>query len=817
MNLRSKIIIALSIATVAAVGGTTAGLVIGLNRQEDSKTGVDFNSLASVKKIDYQKALSDPEVKMKEVKPPEKPEEVKPTPPAPKPKPEEKPEPEPTPIEKKEEPKKEEPVVTPEPKKEEIPSLPKEVVPEKSVSEDKPENQPAATSGTSTYKLLTTKELIEQLRDHGESAARVKDFKTVGGVGTNLRRSGKNSTVAKPDKFDYESLSAGSQDSAIVLGALIRDGVTLDNLPTLKEPISLQDLNSLRENSLRYVEGTRVLKLEQKDLDQLLKEYNENLKLELGDFINGIRFSFNDVERLNKKYDVEEIKAKYKRDYKSLTEEEKNIFYVNERIEKYANDPNTSFIFPSIKSFKDIKPKKSFTSEEVTRLEMGQVPNSFKVNGQFGSTATKRAAFVNDVLFRTTQQNMNRYFGFTSNWERTENDVMNLEFRAWKGEATNSGYEKAEPITIPGFENSARLLEYKNLSSTSSDNNRYIIEIFAVQNLSSVNSLVNAAKKLMKNQKGAGIAIRNINPSTGEKAKEVVKNMPNFIKSLTLFYDWNDPVVVHALIDNLNFNTTDKTLVELNLYTDVSRNIDMRNTAVERSTSLTRIDPRVYQRVNPGAYDYKYNAIFLTLAVGKPTTRREIGQMMRYVYVIAKNRREFQGYFGGEGGYPVMWDFRDANMYEMNNIEIPNIPNFKTFTKVTFSSLINGKAIYDLTNLKIDNTEKVELNFLNPNTGMHYANTTPLTSLKTNTFNTLVVVGSSGRGTSADANTISNHMLRSYQYLNAIDFRDETVNGELHKTEMTEEIIKSITWPFNVRKIMLQGKEITGFSKSAQQ
>ncbi|WP_180738038.1 hypothetical protein [Mycoplasmopsis agassizii] len=794
MKLKSKIIIALSLATIAAVGGTTAGLVVGLNRQEDSKTGVDFNSLASVKKIDYKKPPSDPEVKMKEVKPPETPEDpVAPTPtPTPEPEPEKEPE---KTIETKE------PEVVqlqpePEPEKEVAPlPTPTPVTPKV----EEPKDNPAINvSGTSTNKVLTQAELIELITDKGESAALAKGYTTKGGVGTNRRREGKNSSVSQPDKFDYEALSAGSQDSAVVLAALVRAGVTIENLPTLTEPVSLETLNKLRENALRFT-GQKILNLTEEDKKKLLEEFNETLWISVGDNINKARVTMNDIQSLKEK-----AKAG------TLTASEKNVYdSVKERIENVIkNRPGT--YNSSIKSFEDVKPKTSFTADEIKILETGQLPDSLKPDGSFGGTFQNRAQFVNEVQFNTTRANMSRFLKIESNWERTWDSIMGLDFKAWKGEGTNSGYNKSNPIPIPGYDGIAHLLEYTNLRDSNDNEKRYIIEVTRVDKLDSVNNLVKEAQKLMKNQFGSGLAIRNINTSNMEKATETVKNMPGSIKSLTLFYDSDNPKAIHALIDNPNFNTSDKTLVELNVYTDISTRIDDRNTAVERTTTLTRIDPRVYQRVNPTAYDYKYNTIFLTMGIAKPTTRREIGDIMRYVYVTARTRREFQGEMGGIGGYPTMWDFRDGgNMYEFNNVQIPNIPNFTAFTKVTFSSLINGKAIMDMRNIQIDNSDKVQYEVGRPNVGIFYANTTPIDDPNSPTTNTLVIVGAgtSSRGLDADIKTVSNHMVRSWQFLNEIDFSDvKLTDGTLVESKMTEAKIKSTNWPVNVRTIKLNGK-----------
>ncbi|TDO18996.1 putative immunoglobulin-blocking virulence protein [Mycoplasma testudineum] len=825
MTRKTKLLILTSSLVVAGSGAITAATILGVKLSRNDTAGVEYSTIAPTKIIDHEKPLTDEEILAnKTKKEEEKPVEETPAPPveetpvieeepvAPEPEPEKEPEPEPPAPE---------PEPTPEP--EPVPPVPTPPVEEPPVAEKEPEPAAPSTpigSGTQNVKP-TTAELLRRLKDNGESAQLSKDFVTKGGVGTNSRRLGKNSSVSQPDKFDYESLSAGSQDSAVVLSTLIRNGVTLDNLPTLDEAVSMKDLNSLKENSLRWT-GSKVLNFNGQDLNDMLKEFNESLNVQLPlDTVSPTRYSLTDVVAL----------ANKDKNGQELTNIEKII---KDRINTYLakHKPN------GMTSIQDVKLKESFSANEISDLEKGLVPSSMNIDATLGAVWSARSAFVNDVLFRTTQQNMNRYLSIESNWERTFDSIMNLDFAAWKGEATNSGYSKSEAIPIPGYENIARLYEYKNLRDQNNPREyRYIVELLRSDLLKegkTINTLMNEVEKIVrsknsswnKNETGLMLAIRNINQSTVKNVEAVVEFMPNTIKSLTMFYNSNNPKGIHALIKNTNFDTKTNTLRELNLYTDTDRNIDDKNTAVERISTLTRIDPRVYQRVNPGAYDYKYNSIFLTMAISKPEPRNVISDTMRYVYVTAKDRREFQGYFGGAGAYPINWDFRDANMFEFNNVNIPSISNFSKFEKVTFSQIKDKTLFYDFRNLVIDNSDRVRYEIGIPSYGMFYADTAVADRDNRSEWATdpngvtLKVVGTSKRGVAADIRTINNTANASWQYIRHLDFTP-TVNkstGETITNDFTEDIVRRTTWAPLITTIKINGKTLvagTDFSVSA--
>ncbi|WP_027119693.1 MIP family Ig-specific serine endopeptidase [[Mycoplasma] testudinis] len=690
----------------------------------------------------------------------------------------------------------------------------------------------------------STAELIARLTDNGESASLVEGHHSIGGVGSStpsIRRNGLVSNTDPNDKFNYGSFSLGSQDSAEVLGKLIANGVTLDNLPRLSEPISLSDIEKLKENSLFWVPGQKVINLDsQTDKDKLLKEINENVQVS---FFNGgvVRGSLNDLVNLGNAFRSGTPITGLTKPQKDLFDVFNTIINFDSNKDYYANNTNIfngvpkvnvpnstrlmvddSKISPSdlsVQAIKNITLKLSFNAQELNTLEQGLMPTLMNLDGSFGGTSQPRPAFVNAVQFKRTQDNMNRFLSITSNWERTENDILNLNFKPNAGEG-QSGYDKKDLGAIKGYEDVANLLEYTSVSAPNNiRENRYIINIHSMQNLASkakptAIGLIDAARndgaqngkmQFVSPNSGIGVAIRNINATTADISSKFIASMPNLVKSLTLFYDWNNPQVVNALIDNPNYNSPSTNLTELNIYTDLDTPLGQKNPDVDKATNLTRIDPRVYQKVNPTAFDYGYNAIFNTLSIKANSSRQDISNAMNYAYVQGKNRREFQGSFGGEGGYPVNWNFQDNNQWDMNNVNVPRISNFSKFQKITYASLVGGVAApLDLQNLKIDNTDKVQYQVDDVTKGVFFANSSP-----NNPQAYVKVIGGSNRSTSANLATINNYANSAWQYIRNIDLRDYTdAKGTTYSTGFNQQAVESASWPKTVEYIYYGNNQV---------
>ena len=823
MRTKTKILLSVISGTFVLSTSVTAGIILGTNLSEWQKGGTIYNSLAGTKKL---KDLNPPQQSLSKQKP------------------------------KQEEPKVKnsnlEPQLQPNPI----------VVPE----------GPPRGEGSFGKDLtsLSVQEILEKYSDLDKSKSKAfenpnGEFRTRYGVGTNFRSIG--GSPLSDSKWDDSEFYQGSQDSAQTLGRLVKAGYTLESFPTIKEGeiIQLKDLKNLRTNSLRMNLGQKILNLTEEDKRDIIKDINENVRV-VDTYAHGIRGSLKDVVELAKEFKKASSLNDLTKEQKSLadvlisyllrpeTSEQRYGYVQNKNIDafptiyKNVDIPNyRQFLTPPEEEFRALKQLllnvreitvNDLTSDNIKFLEEGYMPSSIQPDGKLGAGVWQaRPAFVNGVQFQTTLRNMNRFIPITSNWQRNQDDVLRLNFQPGSGEGV-SGYKRSDLGMIDGFDKVGRVLKYVSaLSPNNPKENRYIIEIGAekdttigIQYLSdTAEKLIAAAReKIQKDEpqadfteSGIGVAIHNINATTGVAAANFVKTMPGIVKSLTLFYNWNNPLVANALIQNRNFPPNgSNNLTELNIYTDLDVPISQKNPAVEKPTNLNRIDPRVYQRVNPTANDYRYNAIYTTMAVSanetdntgktiKQTSRREISNIMNYVYLQAWNRREFQGEIPDSasvkpsGAYPVNWDFSENNQWDFNNVVIPDIPNFENgkFTKVYYSPLVNGIAApLDLQHLIVDNTSKVDYRLGDVNKGIFFRSKDGGVAGAAGegvSQNYLRVIGTSSRGKSADLQTILNYVNAAWQYIRNIDLRDYNDNkGTVYKTAFREEKdVAAISWP----------------------
>ena len=848
MRSKTKIWLSIISGTFVLSTSVTTGIILGTNLLEWQKGGTIYNSLAGTKKL---KDLNPPQQSFSKQKP------------------------------KQEEPKVKDSNLEPQ-------LQPNPIV----VPEGPPRGEGSYGKDQTS---LSVEEVLQKYTDLDGSKSKefenpTGEFKTRYGVGTNFR-----SIARSPlgdSKWDDSEFYQGSQDSAQTLGRLVRAGYTLESFPTIKEgeTIKLKDLKNLRTNSLRMNLGQRILNLTQEDKQDIIKDINENVRV-VDTYSRAIRGSLKDIVNLaNELKQVDNIA--------NLTPNQRAqvlplIAYLlspnsNEQYRNYPTIPNKNIgAFPTLyrnvnipnygvdliteqteyQALKQVLANvreitiHDLTSDNIKFLEEGYMPSSIQPDGKLTTGSWQpRPAFVNGVQFQTTLRNMSRFIPITSNWQRSQDDVLQLNFQPGSGEGV-SGYKRSDLGMIEGFDKVGRVLKYVSaLSPNNPKENRYIIEIGAEKNTQTgiqhlgdktpTELIAAAVKKIQNDQPGAditengiGVAIHNINATTGIAAANFVKAMPRTVKSLTLFYSWNNPLVANALIQNPNFPANgSNNLTELNIYTDLDVPISRKNPAVEKPTNLNRIDPRVYQRVNPTANDYRYNAIYTTMAVSanetdrngktvKQTSRREISNIMNYVYLQAWNRREFQGEIPDSasvkpsGAYPVNWDFSENNQWDFNNVVIPNIPNFENgkFTKVYYSPLVNGIAApLDLQHLIVDNTSKVDYEIDNVRKGVFYRSNsggleTPAGTGQSQNY--LRVIGSSSRGKQSDANTILNYVNTAWQYIRNVDVRDYTdQNGQVYKTPFqTLEDVKAVNWPITIGYIYYGNNQVYRNPNAANQ
>lgn len=700
-------------------------------------------------------------------------------------------------------------------------------------------------------KELTTEEVIRMFSDPtGEKSKTFSNphgkFPRQGGVGTHSRGSGLNKNIGKISKWTYDEFNQGAQDSAATLGRLIKQKGNLTNIPYLAkgQKISLNDLKNLQENSLRLRVGQKILNLTEADKVDIIKELNNNVAVS-DIYGHTIRGSLQDLVNLSttlQKIDnYEQLKGDDKGNVDTLisyfiryTNEDqipngppkyivpnKNIAEYRELYEGVQIPDYTKNLTTAQEEYKAIKQLltkvrlvqvSDLTLQDIDSLEQGYMPTIIRLNGKFNNvTWQARPAFVNEVQYQRTYDNVARFLPITSNWERSQDDIINLNFRPDDREGI-TGFDKTV-LKIPGYDDVAELFKYTSrIEPNNKTANRYIINITGINKLASKSSNQNTPQALIDaaiqqtdlkkvGDEGIGVAIQNINATTGNASADFVTKMPGNVKSLTLFYNWNNPKVANAILFNQNYGSQNK-LTELNLYTNITgQKISSRNNDVDTPNTLTRIDPRVYQRVVGNAYDYKYNAIFNTMDIAPNTTRKQISDIFNLVYIQGSNMRVYQGSFGGTGAYPTQWWFGDNNQWDFNNIVIPKIPNFAKgkFNRITYSPLVNQIAApLDLENLQIDNTDKIDYELGNTSKGVFYADTAPA---GINSQNYVRVIGHSKFGHSQDLQSILNYVNAGWQYIRNIDLRDYMANGVKYTTGFDEATIKSTSWPVTIRYV----------------
>ncbi|UVD81652.1 hypothetical protein NV226_02925 [Mycoplasma iguanae] len=404
------------------------------------------------------------------------------------------------------------------------------------------------------------------------------------------------------------------------------------------------------------------------------------------------------------------------------------------------------------------------TEEDKKMLRKGFFPVS-------ASVWALRPGFLNTTFYKMTKNNLNRYIPLKENAQRSPERIRDLDWTTKEFHKTGTGWQKTI-VDIPGFSNNVAVL---NVYTDEKGDQRYIVEVKLINQIQDINQLLDAAKSIMSNKTiGTGLALRNVQSDTQEKAVEFVQKMNDSVKALTLFYEYNDPKVINAIIDNPNFSARNK-LYELNVITN--------DTHLENSDkTIVTVDPRVFLKVKPGAYDHYASAIYTIYQLKDDISKTTMSKLLEYIYVKEKDRREFQGRFG-EGGHNTKWDLSNTEIYDLNNIIFPRINNKELkFTKVIF-------PVPENRNLKIDLSKVINSNDDNTTGKIYFGMGQEPQPVEyghdpSQWPDTLTLTATSPRGVSADLQSIYNILF----YSNSINKID------LSNTEITESEAKSQSW-----------------------
>ncbi|MGY6172112.1 IgG-blocking virulence protein [Candidatus Mycoplasma pogonae] len=506
----------------------------------------------------------------------------------------------------------------------------------------------------------------------------------------------------------------GAQESSQTMVDLYYSGVKFKKLaPGVK--VKSEDFKFVKPNSMVYT-GEEFLEITNQDLEETVKEMNRDM-------------------------------------YKILANEK---------------DPNYAFWKQWHKEKGDFRVS-SLRPEEIKMLRQGWFPSSI-------NSWSLRPGFVNPTVYKTTRTNLNRYIPLASSSERSATEVHNLSYNPGKEEQVDPKFnwnKKTQNIT--GYtDNVAQLHTYTN----GDGEERYILEVKNLNEFRDIQKAVNTVLGVVKNKAiGIGVAVRNINNQTVDEAKEIVKNIPNTVKSLNLFYQVNDPEVVNALLENKNFSSKNP-LFELDII--------VGNLHDENSPKLNQVDPRVFIKVKPSTFDYHSSAIFTRFTIANNINKSTLENLLKYVYIKERNRREFQGSFG-QGGHITEINLAKTEITDFNNIDFPKPESSDKliFTQVVFGDVKNQKVNIDLSDLRIDNTDKI-----NPR-----SNWPVLYGLDiSNQPHTLTLTARSNRSIAQDIATLVNiynysHAMKTIDLSSVNEFTEANVKPALSGIRNTVKVI----------------------------
>ncbi|MGY6172250.1 hypothetical protein ACW95P_02805 [Candidatus Mycoplasma pogonae] len=342
-----------------------------------------------------------------------------------------------------------------------------------------------------------------------------------------------------------------------------------------------------------------------------------------------------------------------------------------------------------------VAPKRTvdnLTDQEISWLKQGMFPTSAFSWGF-------RPAFINTYVYEQTKKNLDRYIPVASSSQLGQDDIFNLNFNGNSSTETKNKWEvKTEEIQTVN-KTAAVLKTYKNTEGVI----RYIVEIFDPLKINDSSEFLELVKKQVgESFTDLGVVVRDIKDSTVKSAAEIVKKLPSFVKSLTLFYETSNPSVVNALGQNTNFD--EKTpLFELNIVGSYNN-----GNSIDDSKVLNSVDPQVFVKVRQGTFSYGTNVIFKKFEVGSEVNKQLLENIFKLVYIKDKDRREFQGEFGS-GGYVTNWDLSKTELIDLNNMEFPQRDENQPLklTSVLFSEVKNNTLNMNLSDLSVDNTDKI--------------------------------------------------------------------------------------------------------------
>ncbi|MGY6171824.1 hypothetical protein ACW95P_00585 [Candidatus Mycoplasma pogonae] len=399
----------------------------------------------------------------------------------------------------------------------------------------------------------------------------------------------------------------------------------------------------------------------------------------------------------------------------------------------------------------------NLTQQELTWLKQGMFPTSAFSWGY-------RPAFVNTYVYEQTKKNLDRFVPVASSSQLEQEKIFNLDFNGNSSTETKNNWT----VNTKAIKLTRTIKAYLKTYKNSENEVRHVIEIVNVDPIYDSGEFLKSVKEKIGNSfNGLGVVIRNVNEAKAKHVADVVKKLPNFVKSLTLFYETSNPIAVNALKDNPNFSAENQ-LLELNIVGPYNN-----GNPIDQSKVLKTVNPQVFTKVKQSTFSYGTNVIFTKFQVGSEVNKQLLENIFKFVYIKDKDRREFQGEFGS-GGYITDWDLSKTQLRDLNNIEFPQLNEGQALKlkSVVFAPVDDHKLSMDLSDLSIDNTDKISAHG-----SVMYGTDVEKQPTK------LVLAQKSKRATQDDINTLVRVLNYSYK-IQTIDLSNVA--------ELTQEVVKEM-------------------------
>ncbi|UUM20630.1 putative immunoglobulin-blocking virulence protein [Mycoplasma sp. 2045] len=413
------------------------------------------------------------------------------------------------------------------------------------------------------------------------------------------------------------------------------------------------------------------------------------------------------------------INSIFNKNPNDLTEADKEL--LNKSIIKIANN-NPQINYPEnadfsylFKLLKDPQQAYAFkiTLENINRelenyLNKGMVPSFHWGDTGFGSFAHVNLE-DNVVRNEYIARHKNSYFAYESQYHRNSKQIRNFEYDGFSKQNKTSEYSRYGAGADKGIE----IYEYKPESAIAKEKvkTNKVMAILDAANTKGYNSFLSFLDKVKKANKQIDVlVIKNMGlKDKRQEFRHILKQLPESIQKLTLFFEGKDTTSLIAL--------KDKRIQELDLYSS--------NDLLSKDWG---IDPIALRGVKNITFDYTFAAmqdntnmpgsiVFNRLRFDKDDTLEEINEGLDIAFKDRYNERIFQGEFG-DGSWPTWLDFSlNKNIRSLEGMRFHNrvFKNLTLYNNTnTFTVNADTLAAQQWSAMLIKGPERPKLHFVSP-------------------------------------------------------------------------------------------------------